>query len=200
MKRFLILLVVLLASLALSGSCVLDPKEEGGGGGGGGGDDWADLKAKDDVLHNFELAYNNRDINQYKKLTDEDETVFIFVFSREDFNSGKTPDQWERAKEVEVTGRMFQRGGSDPIQSMNMNFSYAEGDIAWEEATPPEGHEQEKWYQKIVTYDFTVETTSGQTYYAVDSQALFIVRYNFNSVAEDSVWQVVQYYDLGPAE
>lgn len=199
MKRFLVPLVCLSALALLFGSCILDPKEKKD-------DDppvtkeYKSLKEKDDVLFNFELAYNSRDLNEYIKLTDEDESVFIFVFAKEDFESGKTPQQWPRAKEVEVTGRMFQRGGSDPIQSINMNFSYAAGDIAWEDATPAEGHEQENWYQKFVTYDLTVETTGGQTYYAIDSQALFIIRYGFNSVAADTVWQVVQYYDLGPLE
>lgn len=195
MKRFLVPFVCLSALALLFGSCILDPKEKKD-------DDrpptqaFKSLKEKDHTLFNFELAYNNRDFNEYKKLTDEDESVFIFTFRQAD----ETEVQWGRAKELEVTGRMFLRGGADPIQTMSMDFSYVEGDITWEEYTPPAGHEQENWYQKYVTYDLTVVTTGGQTYYAIDSQALFIIRYSFNSVVNDSVWQVVQYFDRGAVQ
>jgi hypothetical protein len=197
MKRFLVPLVCLSALALLFGSCILDPKKEPPPDNGGGGT-FKPLKDKDDVLYNFELAYNNRDINEYTKLTDEDASVYIFVFSPEDFASGKTAQSWERAQDLEITGKIFLRGGK--TKNLSMNFDYVEGDLTWEEATPPAGHEEESWYQKTVSYDLSLEMTNGQIYFAVDSQALFIIRYGFNTIAADTVWQVVQYRDLGPKQ
>jgi hypothetical protein len=197
-KRFPNPLILLAVLLILLGSCSDDSKDRIID---GEEDAYQDLKDKDDVLVNFELAYNNRNIDAYRQILDEDLEAFVFVFDPADLAAGKTPDQWGYQRELEVTGRMFTRGGSDPVSSIGLSLTYPEGDAAWVEAAPPSGYESEHWFEKAVLYNLTVKTTSGTTYYAVDHSALFVIRYRYNSHIStspaDSVWQVVQYYDLG---
>ncbi|MBI4720351.1 MAG: hypothetical protein HY770_03835 [Chitinivibrionia bacterium] len=204
MKRFLVPLVFLSALAMLFGSCILDPEKKPPV--VPPDETYKSLKEKDHVLYNFQMAYNNRNIDRYRHILDQDTQTFIFVFSPEDYNADppKTPQDWGLVKELEVTGKMFKQGGTDPITSISLTLTYAAGDIGWEETTPPAGHETERWYQKMVSYDLTVKTISGNTFFAIDLPSLYVIRYSHNSELSsepaDSVWQIVQWYDLGSAQ
>ncbi len=191
------------------------------------------LKEKDDVLYNLELAYNNRNIDHYVRLLVQE---FIFIFSPEDFVSGKTPQFLNRNEDITAMRNLFgiaesteftmspflhkTRGpmpfagpgasswGSikatylhsvnDSLESLTLNFSYAEGDIAWEESPPPSQYLDEVWYQKTATCDLTMKLNNGESYYVIDSYSLFVVRYTYNEAVSDSIWQLARWYDLGP--
>jgi len=105
---------------------------------------------KDDVLHSLELSYNERNLQEYDKLLDDN---FVMIFSATDVSEGVTPDQWGREKEVDVTRQMFDPNHPNPnlrITSIDCSLDYEPGD--WEEETANPDHPDESWWRKTVTY------------------------------------------------
>jgi hypothetical protein len=196
MKRFIAPLLVVVTVSFLAGSCILDPKKVPPDKKTTGGT-YKSLKSKDDVLLNLELSYNERNLTQYDKLLDDN---FTFFFSDADFSSGKVNyQQWDRALEIQSTRHLFDRnysGSQDPIRSISLKLLYSPGDIGWEETTPDSSYQGEKWYQKTVNYDLTVQTTANHQFLAQDLQALFVIRYAFVPSLNDTIWRIVQWYDI----
>jgi hypothetical protein len=196
MKRFLVPSALVFAALLLFSSCILDPKKEPPGNNGGNTGTYKSLKEKDDVLENLELLYNQRNETQYARLLDEN---FTFFFSPTDFAEGKTPPQWGRIKELSTAHNMFNPsyvGPENPITRINLVLSYTAGDQQWSATSPDSGYGGETWYEKTANYDLIVTTTS-RTINALDMQALFVIRRCFVPLENDTLWQIIKWYDLG---
>jgi len=198
MKRFFVPSILTVFVIFLASSCILDPKKELSDGGKKGGT-YKSLLEKDDVLHNLELCYNERNFTQYDKLLDDG---FIFLFTQEDYSSGKTPDQWDRLQDITATQHLFDRnysGKEDPVRTISLTLTYTPGDLSWVETTPPQGqgYDNETWFQKTANYDLTITTTTDVTYFALESQALFQIRRAFVASANDTLWRIVRWSDLG---
>ncbi|MCZ6765810.1 MAG: hypothetical protein O7D32_02645 [bacterium] len=64
-----------------------------------------DLTDRDDVLFNLELAYNERNLNEFYRLLDAD---FVFHFGTADVSQGNVPvSEWPRPDEVESAMAIF---------------------------------------------------------------------------------------------
>jgi len=110
---------------------------------------------KDDVLHNLELSYNDRNLPEYDKLLDDN---FVMIFSDADISAGVTPDQWARAKEVNVTSQMFDPNHPDPclrVTSIDLSLDYTAED--WTIEPENESHPGESWWRKAVTYNLIMK-------------------------------------------
>jgi len=66
--------------------------------------EYKDLQNKHDVLFNLELAYNERNVDEYEKLLDVD---FAFVFSQVDYQGGYTPQHWGDASEKDANRKIL---------------------------------------------------------------------------------------------
>jgi len=116
---------------------------------------YQDLTAKDDVLSNLALSYNERNLREYDKLLDDN---FVMIFSAADISEGVTPDQWARAKEVDVTGQMFDPNHPTPdlrITNIDCTLDYAADD--WTIEPENESHPDESWWRKVVAYDLIMK-------------------------------------------
>jgi hypothetical protein len=152
---------------------------------------------RDNVLHNLQLSWNDRNINRYDQLLDAD---FIFYFSPADVSGGVVSGEyWSRAAEINANQNMFDPNYSnpvqDPVEDIDLTLSYPAGDEEW---TPIDAPDQlkypgETWYDKVVTYNLTVQITGDFQYVGRNKQAQFTVR----AATRDSkqYWQIVVWRD-----
>ncbi len=194
MKRVVVLALLGIFVLAFN-SCILDPKE--------GKDppkpvgNYKDLSLeRDNVLFNLEKAYNERNIDQYNKLLDED---FVFHFSNLDVKNGVVDvTQWDRAAEYNANKNMFDPGftkpGVDPVSSISLELTYVPGDDNWSVMDPPDPvkYPDEKWYEKIANYTLTVKAGASE-YQGINIQASYVVRRA--TVDGKSFWRIVAWRD-----
>lgn|GEM_PF-2930594 len=154
------------------------------------------LDEKDNLLDNLELAYNQRNAQEYSKLLDPAPNVFVFHFSPTDIAEGKVKSsQWDVAKENDVTAKMFSRRPPAPLppaESISLELTYTAGDDAYIPVTPA-SHPNETWYEKPVEYRLTV--TIGATTYTQNKTVLALFTMRFTEVAGDSVWQITTWRD-----
>jgi hypothetical protein len=193
MKKIAVLVLIGFVVLGLN-SCILDPKKDDPG--DQPPPSYRDLQLRDDVFFNLQQAYNNRNLERYEELLDDD---FIFFFSNTDVQSGAVQyAQWERAAEVNATRNLFDpnftKPGLEPASSINLRLDYAAGEDKWVEVTPPDPiANPEKWYEKIVKYSLTVK--SGVIdYVGYDIQASFVVRYATDSEGKQ-YWRIIMWRD-----
>ena len=154
---------------------------------------YQDLTQKDHVLNNLWLAYNKRNYTRYAELLDDPH--FTYFFSDEDFASGKTPEQWGRAADLDSHQKMF--NPNTPVHkvlSIKLKLEYP---AEWIATTPDQGQfPGETWYYKSVSYDLTVVVEAQPeniTYLAQNLKALFTVR----QIEKDGkmIWQIVEWRD-----
>jgi len=197
MKRIAVLALAGVITLGLN-SCILDPKE---------------VKPKDppvsqykclevtcprdNVLFNLQSAYNDRNIKRYDELLDAD---FIFYFSAADIQNGVVDaDYWSRAAEINANKNMFDPNYSnptqEPVQDIDLSLIYPAGDDQWTQVTPEDQvkYPGETWYQKIVTYNLTVQLSGDFQYQGLNKQAQFTVR--AATVDSKQVWRIVVWRD-----
>lgn len=154
------------------------------------------LDVKDNLLDNLELAYNQRNIEEYKKLLDPTPGVFLFHFSPTDVSEGRvSSSQWGWDEEIGSATNMFSRRPPPPqpaADDIKLELNFAGGDQDWLPRTPP-SHPSEVWYDKPVEY--TLRVTVGPTVYTQNKavQALFTVRWT--EINGDSVYQIVTWKD-----
>jgi hypothetical protein len=150
---------------------------------------------RDNVLHNLQSAYNDRNISRYDELLDDD---FVFYFSDEDVLNG-TPQYWSRAAEINANKNMFDPNYSnptqEPVQDIDLTLVYTQGDDQW---TPVPAPDQvrfpgETWYQKIVTYNIVIKMPGDFQYVGLNKQADFTLR----AATKDSkqYWKIVVWRD-----
>jgi hypothetical protein len=180
-----ILLVLCAIAAAVSVSCEADrvtptdvtPKDQP-----------RDLQTKDDVLRNLELAYIDRNIDEYEKLLDVD---FAFVFSEDDYRAGNTPAHWGDASERDANRKILDPNlsGDHRVVSVDLRLDYPKGD--WTAEDPNQNHPGETWYVKTVDYDMVIKTADDWEYRAIDHRAEFKIRW------DDTVdrWAIVEWSD-----
>jgi hypothetical protein len=151
---------------------------------------------RDNVLFNLATAYNNRNIQRYDELLDEE---FLFYFSNADVTGGgwTEGEYWDRAKEINANTNIFNPGysrpGVDPVSDITLTLTYSEGDDKWTAITPDQGqYPGETWYEKIVTYTLIVQAGDTQ-YIAQNKQASFVVR--AATLEGDEVWRIITWRD-----
>lgn len=193
-RAFWILAITLL--IPAFGSCIFAPKKAPPPEGGPGPGAYKPLDKRDNLLFNLELAYNQRNFEEYRRLLDETPGVFIFYFGQDDIDRGiAAVPQYDVALEKATT-----RGLLDPnppqgvvrADDVILDLTYTEDEDDWF-ATVPETHPDETWYFKDVTYRLSVRiglTTHTQN---KDVQARFTVR----EVEEggENIWQIVRWHD-----
>jgi hypothetical protein len=190
-KRTTLWLIVLVVAAGLTTSCILDPKEEKVG------DppapvEFKDLSEKDHLLFNLELAYNERDMDRYAELLDDN---FTFYFSDADYNDPDhpTPQQWNRDTEIGANSRILNRDlpGDNKVVSIDLKLGYVADN--WTEEPENQVHPGESWYRKTVDYDLRINTAASWELKALDKKAQFTVRWD----EDKGMWQIVMWHDLG---
>jgi hypothetical protein len=189
-KRSILIFLSLVFVAGLTTSCILDPKETKTPTGGDNKVVYKDLKEKDDVLYNLELAYNERNMTQYDKLLDD---AFIFIFSPEDFSSGQTPAQWDRNAEVVSNTKILDPNlaGDKRVIQIDLSLDYPADN--WAEQPENEDHPGESWYTNTVDYDLIVKTADDWEHRALDLKAEFTIRWA--GTPEDGHWRIILWRD-----
>ena len=155
------------------------------------------LNKRDNVLHNLKTSYNQRQIEPYDQLLDDN---FIFHFSQADFKDGNVSvAQWGRIDEIGTTANMFDPTytppDGSPISSINLTLEFPEGEDNWQAVTPPDpqAFPGETWYRKVVLYTLVVEAGEDTFLQANPLPALFIVR--FEPAGNDTIYRIVAWHD-----
>jgi hypothetical protein len=150
---------------------------------------------RDNVLINLNSAYNDRNIERYDELLDLD---FVFYFSAEDVLNG-TVAYWSRSEEIKANRNMFDPNYSnplqEPVQDIDLTLTYPQGDDQWTQITPEDQvkYAGETWYQKIVTYNLTVQLPGDFQYVGLNKQAAFVVR--AATMDAKQYWKIVVWRD-----
>lgn len=151
---------------------------------------YQDLTARDDVLINLELAYDDRDISRFEPLIADD---FMFVFSDNDYGNGITPVTWDGQTEVGATQNLFDPSyENNPATGVVLQLDNSPG--GWTPLIVISIHDPagELWYLKTVKYSLTVKT-ADVWYESRNFQTEFAVRRSKLGVKQ--VWQIVAWQD-----
>jgi len=181
MKRPIVIIICIVAALA-AWSCDSDKTTPSAPA------DASRNPTQDDVLHNLELAYNERNITEFEKLLDES---FEFYFSEADFNSGAVQfENWGRLDELNTNQRLLDPDNPDPnrVISIDLDLDYLSGE--WDPEPPDSVHAGETWYVKNVVYRLVMKTADSWEYRALDLKALFKIRKD-----DGGHWRIVEWYD-----
>jgi hypothetical protein len=150
---------------------------------------------RDNALFNLQVSYNERNIEHYDDLLDEG---LEFYFGAEDVMNGN-PQSWGRAAEMSAATNLFDPNYANPqqpaAQDIDLSLVYPQGDDEW---TPIEPEDQvtypgETWYQKIVTYNLTVQISGEFQYVGLNKQAAFVLR--AATVESEQYWKIVVWRD-----
>jgi hypothetical protein len=189
------LAVLTIGVLPLFGSCIFDA-EKAVVDDGGGGVEYRPLDKRDNVLHNLELAYNQRNFEEYQKLFDNS-GVFLFFFSPTDVSQGFVQNSsWDIGRELEATARLFDRtpsSGDLLASKITLELTYTkdtEGQDNWQPFEPP-AYPGETWYQKSVEYRLDVKVDDN-TY--TQNEAIFAM-FTVRQKPGASIWQIVEWKD-----
>jgi hypothetical protein len=152
---------------------------------------------RDNVLNNLEQAYNDRNLNRYDELLDAD---FVFYFSAADVQNGTvSAPHWSRAAEIMANRNMFDPNYSnpnqEPVKDIDLSLVYPAGDDEWTPVAPEDqvNYGSETWYQKIVTYNLTVQLPGNFQLVGLNKQAAIVLR----AATEESkdYWRIVVWRD-----
>jgi hypothetical protein len=153
-----------------------------------------DLTQKEHVLDNIELAYNQRQVQWYNGLLDQN---FTFFLSTHDVGGG-APASWGRETEISVHTNLFDKnfvGPAPPCQSIKMDLNLDA--LQWTEVSP-ESAPAETWYTTTVYYHFTFQIAPNTFVSDNGTRATFTVRDAGPSGNYAHHWQLVEMRDLGP--
>jgi hypothetical protein len=197
LKRSL-LLCGLTFLLVLVSSCLFDPEEKPPGDDTGDPIVELDLTQRWHVLNNIEFAYNNRKYETYDALLSTS-PQFTFFFDDGDVG-GEIPVQWDRASELDATGKLFRSNvqsvpPADPVcRSIKLDLLYDPNNIAWIDKIP-ELFPDETWHYATINYTFQFTMDGDLTYIQNDAKAQFTVRNAGTEAAPH--WELVEFFDLG---
>ena len=158
---------------------------------------YQNLTQRDHVLENLERAYNDRNINEYDKVLDDN---FLFFFSLDDVNDpdNPAPSQWDRLTDTASARNMFNPNwdggnGRDPIVSITLTLQYLPD--SWTPVIPEDQvrYPGETWYGKQVGYTLFVQTAGETDYLSEDITAQFTVR--SAEVGGRVIWRIVSWRD-----
>jgi hypothetical protein len=155
---------------------------------------YKNLTSRDHLLYNLELAYNERNLEEFLKLLDKTDGVYQFFFSATDVSQGLVNQaSWGYADEAEATGRLFDRNppANDPrADKIALNMLYIEGDDAWQDMVPS-SYPSETWYQKTIEYRLSVRV--GETDY--NQNRVIVALLTVRQKPGESIWQIVEWRD-----
>jgi hypothetical protein len=192
-RAFWILVVAIL--IPAFGSCIFAPKKappdpdpvEGGS--------YLPLDKRNNLLHNLELAYKQRVIEEYTKLLDNS-GAFIFYFGQDDLSQGiVTSSQWGVGADLASTEALFDRNppqGEPRADDVVLDLIYTDDEDDWFPFVP-ETHPDETWYTRTVEYSLSVRV--GLTTYTQNKQVFAKFTARFTEVDGDSLWQIVTWHD-----
>lgn len=157
------------------------------------------LEARDDVLFNLEMAYNQWNVDEVDKLLDPD---FIFHFSLADIQNGNINQaRWDRANEVAATRSMFNTGtlppNVDPISDISLALFFTDGGDNWNAVPPldPLKYAGETWYRQRIDYFLTI--VAGENTYTSGNPMKVEFTLRPTGVNGKTVWRVVSWQDVG---
>jgi len=191
-RAFSILIIGLL--VPVFGSCIFAPKEkppEPGVTGPGAYLPINDFDAPDNMLHNLELSYNQRNYEEFRKLLDNTGD-FTFFLGPDDIKPGEA-DQWGVGEELDKTRAMFDRSpppGRPLASNIELDLVYGEED--WQPEDSP-AHPDETWYSKSAEYVLVVQV--GQTTYTQNRTVTALFTARFIDVDGAPTWQIVKWHD-----
>ena len=192
-RAFCILLIG--AMLPMFGSCIFAPKEKPAEPGTGQGPSYKPLDTKDNLFHNLELAYNQRNFEEFTKLLDSS-GVFQFFFSPNDVRDGIVKNsQWGVGQELDATQALLNPApppGQPRASSVVLELTFSEGDDEWQPFVPST-HPNETWYDKSVSYFLEVKV--NETTYTQNKAVIAVFTVRFTEVNGDSLWQIVTWRD-----
>ncbi|HET6348641.1 MAG TPA: hypothetical protein VFH88_06110 [Candidatus Krumholzibacteria bacterium] len=152
-----------------------------------------DLTRPEHVLSNFEASYNKRYIEKYDELLDDN---FTFVLDTGDVLNG-LPASWDRATEVLMSTRMFDRNYTGGHLVKNISMDLTIDHVTWVDVQPDQNqYPGETWLSTVVYYAFRAEALPDDTYEtSAGTRAQFTVR---NAGTNDTpAWRLVELKDLG---
>lgn len=143
---------------------------------------------KDDVLHNLEAAYNERNTVEYEKLLDGN---FVFVFSLAEYRAGEVPRLWGEASEIDANRKLMDPNldGGQRVISIDLSLDYTKD--GWTEEAPNSSHPDETWYNKTVDYNLVVKTADSWEHRALDKSARIAIRQDPST----GQWRIVEWRD-----
>ncbi len=150
-----------------------------------------ELTSPENVLLNLELAYDEQNLNEYKKILDPD---FTFFFDPGDVNdpTDPTPQQWGVAEEEQSASNMFNgvpNGEGFAIVDIDLDLVMA--NLNWIDTTP-EDFPDETWKTATVDYSFSIAATQDLTFInSGGAKAQFTVR-----PQSDGTWKLVEWQDI----
>jgi hypothetical protein len=151
--------------------------------------EYKDLKEKEDVLWNLELAYNERNGQEFAKLLDDG---FEFYVSASDYAAGGIPPRWGLDDEILANDALFDENLEGPWRATNIDLALHFDEDEWVEI--PRGGD-ESWYRIDVEYNITVQTVSGVDFKGNRLKAQLVVRPT--EVDGEDIWRIVEWRDIG---
>jgi ketosteroid isomerase-like protein len=158
---------------------------------------YRDLTERDQALENLKHAWNDRNLERYDELLDDD---FVFLFSNTDYEQGIVPyQQWGRAADIGAARNVFDpnfsKPGMYPVSAVDLSLFYAPGDDEWIEVPPadPVEYPDETWYEKTVTYSLAVKAWQKK-FIGYNIRATFTVR-RATGAGDREYWRIVLWRD-----
>lgn len=152
------------------------------------------LSKKEYVLNNLVVAYLQRDIDNYKRLLDED--YYRFYFSQGDVSNGLPMDGWSRAQDEAATTNLLNRNNPAPNRIVSIDLSVNMSNLDWKEVDADFASPDSTWMSVTTNYSFSMRAANDFTYITTGTpRAQFIVR-NIGTDT-DPQWRLVRWYDLG---
>lgn len=142
------------------------------------------LSQRSNVLNNFELAFNKRNIDRYDQLVDAN-----LVFTYEVYIAGVwTTQQWDRATDIAGNTALF----GDAVK-LDFDLNWEDG-VAWA-AIPATDASGETWYTTTVFYYFVIKI--GDTTYIANTGSKIEMTIRNAGTSSSPRWQLVKAHDLG---
>jgi hypothetical protein len=158
-------------------------------------DSFENLETRDNLLHNLELAYKQRDFEQFRKLLDNS-GAFRFVFSPADVRNGVVKNsQWDLRAELEATERLLDPNpppGQPRADKIDLDLTYTAGDDEWQPFVPAT-HPNETWYDKQVEY--TLKVRIGHRTYSQGKTVVALFTVRPIDVGGKTEWRIVTWRD-----
>jgi hypothetical protein len=177
------------------GSCIFSPKEAPRKPGDPPGGNFLPLDKRDNLLHNLELAYDQRNHEEFRKLLDQSGD-FIFFFSPTDVSEGRVKNsQWDVSQELAATQKMFDRNpppGVPRADRVDLTLTFTEGEDEWQPFVSST-HPDETWHKKPVEYRLFVKV--GDVDYTQNKAVIAEFTARFTEAGGDSLWQIVRWRD-----
>jgi hypothetical protein len=184
-------------------SCILDPKEDPAPPVVDQKENYKPLTSPENVMFNFQKAYNERNHARYTELLDPE---FIFFFSAGDVGGDPPiPEYWDYNSEVNSAGNMFDPNWVDPdpdnpeppISKIVVTVSFA--GVTWASYVDP-AYSTEVWKRATMRYDYHIFAGDNEYIVGTDPQAELTcrpVKVDDGAGGFRDEWRLIRWRDLG---